>query len=299
MIVFARKQLRIFLKFIGRIFFLPIIYRYIKRPNGLTANVSVHMLISSKSWKLGVVALSSLEFFSKRRWDVFFHDDGSLSEENKKSILSKLPGVNLVNRMEADARIGDELAKFAACKRNRLKHNLFLKFFDPYFYAPNNKYLIIDSDLFFYKFPKAIVNWMDSKDQTCFYNLDPTELYAISRDKIENKLKIQIWDRFNSGLVCISKSVIDMQLSESLLLEFENNAIYPQFFEQTLYALNASSFNRGGPLPPQYEISWNIFRRFDSVCRHYVGGAKDDHLYFEAPINLFFLMTIPSFFRKI
>lgn len=264
----------------------------------MVENTSVHMLISSKSWKLGVVAIASLEFFTKRRWNVFFHDDGSLSEETKKSILSKLPGVNLIDRSEADERLDHSLVEFPACRRNRYKHNLFLKFFDPYYYAPENKYLIIDSDLFFYKFPESIEKWLDSKNIECFYNLDPTELYAISKDKIEEKLKIKMWDRFNSGLVCISKNVIDMKLSEKLLLEFENNARYPQFFEQTLYALNASNFNKGGALPPQYEISWNIFRRFDSVCRHYVGGAKDDHLYFEAPINLFFLMTIPSLFSK-
>lgn len=299
MIAFIRNKLRILLKVIGRKIFLPIIYNFIKRPKFSNTNLSVHMLISSKSWRLGVVAVSSLEFFSKTRWNIFFHDDGSLSEENKKAILSKLPGVTMVNRIEADLVLDDKLAKFPACKRNRLKHNLFLKFFDPYFYSTSNKYLIIDSDLFFYRLPKSIIDWMDSKNEKCLYNLDPTELYAIGRDKIEDKLKIKIWDRFNSGLVCISKTIIDMQLSERLLLEFENNARYPQFFEQTLYAVNASNFNKGGPLPPQYEISWNIFRRFDSVCRHYVGGAKDDHLYFEAPINLFFLMTIPSFFRKI
>jgi len=298
MIAFIRSKLRILLKEVGRHIFIPIVYAFIRRPCKKMSSVSVHILISSKSWKLGVIAISSLEFFSKRKWNVFFHDDGTLSDEIKKNIILKMPGSNLISRKDADERLSAVLSFYPACKRNRLRHNLFLKFFDPFFYSPEEKYLILDSDLFFYRFPKSIVEWIDSKQEAFLYNLDPTELYAIPSKLIEKKLQINMWEKFNSGLVCVPKNGISMQLSEKLLETFESNANHPQFFEQTLYALNASVFNKGGALPSQYEISWNIFRNFNSVCRHYVGGAKDDHLFFEAPMNLFFLMTLPSFFRK-
>jgi hypothetical protein len=90
------------------------------------------------------------------------------------------------------------------------------------------------------------------------------------------------------------REAMDLELSERLLSTFETTAHHPQFFEQTLYALCASAFNRGGPLPPQYEITWNVFRRPDSICRHYVGPAKFDHLYFEGPATLFAHMTLPA-----
>lgn len=91
-----------------------------------------------------------------------------------------------------------------------------------------------------------------------------------------------MWPRFNSGLVLMPRAAVDLDWAERLLETFEKNAHHPQFFEQTLYGLMASVWNRGGALPSTYEISWGYFRKRGAICRHYVGDFKHDLLYIEA-----------------
>lgn len=247
---------------------------------------------------MGLLAVLSLEYFSERRWGIFIHEDGSLDFSARQEIESKLPGVRFVTRTEADHIVGKFYEDFPACRRNRGRHNLFLKFFDPLVFAPSDKYLILDSDLFFYRKPVALIDWANGPQRTCHYNRDVKEVYSLPRDKIEAAIGVKLWESFNSGLVCVSKEAINLQRSEQLLSLFEDTANHPQFFEQTLYALNCSAHNQGGALPPEYEITWNIFRSADSVCRHYVGPAKFDHLYFEGPATLIWRMILPSLFFK-
>lgn len=294
MIAAIRQSARAVLRWLGRAVISPIVVASARRPAGEESPVSVHLLVSSKTWRMGLLAVFSLEYFSGRRWRIFIHEDGSVNGKAEACIRRKLPGVRFVSREEADAAAQKLLADHPACLRNRSRHNLFLKFFDPIAFAPGDKYLILDADLFFYRRPDFLIQWATGGEKTCHYNRDYKEVYALPRELIEPALGVRLWKCFNSGLVCVSKEAIDLNLAERLLTNFETSAPHPQFFEQTLYALCASAHDRGGPLPPEYEITWNIFRRPDSVCRHYVGPAKFDHLYFEGPATLFWLMTLPK-----
>ena len=112
------------------------------------------------------------------------------------------------------------------------------------------------------------------------------EKYCIPRAHIKDALGIDMWPRFNSGLVLLPRASVDFALAEKLVTAFRMTAHHPQFFEQTLYGLMASAWGRGGALPPAYEISWGYFRHRDAVCRHYVGDFKHDLLYIETGANL-------------
>lgn len=294
MIASIRQAVRAALRWLGREVISPVVIAAAKRPAGEELSVSVHLLVSSKTWRMGLLSVFSLEYFSGRRWKIFIHEDGSVDARARARIEAKLPGVTFVTRKEADEAAAKLLAAYPACLRNRYRHNLFLKFFDPIAFAPGDKYLILDSDLFFYRRPDLLLNWAQGDEKSCYYNRDYKEVYALPRKDIERVMGIRLWECFNSGLVCICREAIDLNLAEKLLSNFESVAPHPQFFEQTLYALCASALNQGGPLPPQYEITWNIFRSGDSICRHYVGPAKFDHLYFEGPATLFWLMTLPK-----
>jgi hypothetical protein len=294
MIAAVRKSVRSLLRSVGRVMIAPVVVAAARRPDGDELPVSVHLLVSSKTWKMGLLAALSLEHFSGRRWKIFIHEDGSVDAKARSQIKAKVPGVRFVSRKEADEVTEKLLAAYPACRRNRGRHNLFLKFFDPIAFAPGHKYLILDADLFFYRRPDLLLDWAEGDERACYYNRDYKEVYALPREDIERVTGVRLWECFNSGLVCICRDAINLDLGERLLTVFESEAPHPQFFEQTLYALCASAFNRGGPLPPEYEITWNTFRRPDSICRHYVGPAKFDHLYFEGPATLFWLMTLPK-----
>jgi lipopolysaccharide biosynthesis glycosyltransferase len=266
-----------------------------RRPNVkklADSSISVHLLVSSKTWHAGLLAAISFEFFTGRRWNLFIHEDGSVDEKARQRIEHVLPGVRFVSRKEADEKVKKSLVDYPACWTHRGKHNLFLKFFDVPVFAPGERFIFLDSDVLFFKKPEEILAWADGNKEEFFYNEDTKEKYCIPRDEIEQALGITLWPRFNSGLMLVPKKALSLKLAEKLLVTFERKAHHPQFFEQTLYALMASAWNRGRALPCTYEISWGFFRDKESIARHYVGAFKHDILYLEGPVTLFWKITL-------
>ncbi|MDH4470218.1 MAG: hypothetical protein QE493_04515 [Verrucomicrobiae bacterium] len=255
-------------------------------------DISVHLLVSSKTWHAGLLAAVSFEFFTERRWNIFIHEDGSVEEKERRRIEAVLPGVHFISREESEARVQQALANYPACWAHRSKHNLFLKFFDIPVFALGERFIFLDSDVLFYRKPEEILDWADGESEDFFYNEDTKEKYCIPREEIEQKMGVNLWPRFNSGLMLVPKKALSLELAEQLLITFETTAHHPQFFEQTLYALMASHWNHGGALPFTYEISWGFFRDKKSITRHYVGAFKHDILYLEGPLTLFWKMFL-------
>lgn len=260
-----------------------------KRPiNEADSDVSVHLLVSSKTWHAGVLAAISFEFFTKRRWQLFIHEDGSVSDSARRQIEKVFPGVHFISRPDSEELMKQYLRSYPTCQALRQEHNLFLKFFDLPAFASGTRMILLDSDVIFFKKPQEILEWVDAQSQECWYNEDTKEKYCIPRYELEPKLGINFWPKFNSGLVLMPLGAISLPLAERLLVTFKETAHHPQFFEQTLYALMASASNQGGALPATYEISWGLLRSPHSICRHYVGAFKHDLLYIEGVSTLFF-----------
>lgn len=276
----------------GKWFCAPLAVRLHRRPHDDVDDVSVHMLVSSRTWDAGLLAAVSLERHSGKSWQFFFHDDGTLDEKIAERILRRFPDARVVRRQEADGKARAFLAAHPKCLEHRARHNLFLKFFDFAAWAPANRFLVLDSDVIFFRRPAEILDWVESGSGDYRYNEDTKEKYCIPRDYLEQGLGLTMWPRFNSGLVLVPKQAINLDLAETLLGKFETTAHHPQFFEQTLYALMGSAWGRGGALPPTYEINWGYFRRPGAACRHYVGAFKHDLLFIEgAPVTLASLLA--------
>lgn len=258
-----------------------------RRPSRAVDDPTVHMLVSSRTWHAGLLAAVAWEHHTGRRWRFFIHEDGTVDEAARRRIRAVLPDVRLVSRPEADGKLAGVLRDHPRCLAQRAKHNLFLKFSDFAAFAPDGRFLVLDSDVIFFRPPAEILEWVDRGSDTCHYNEDTKEKFCIPRAYLEEALGITMWPRFNSGLVLVPRAAIDWDLAEKLVSTFESTAHHPQFFEQTLYALMGSAWGRGGALPRSHEISWGYFHHRGAVCRHYVGAFKHDLLYIEgAPLTL-------------
>ena len=255
---------------------------FYQRPQPSAGSEEVHMLVSSRTWHAGLLAAVGFEHHCGRRWKFVIHDDGTVPQAAIDRMRSVLPDVRFVPRTEADSRAKEFLLDHPKCLEHRAKHNLFLKFFDFSAFAECERFIVLDSDAIFFRRPNEILEWADSHADTCLYNEDSKEKYCIPRAQILESIGVTMWPRFNSGLVLMPRAAVDLDWAERLLETFEKNAHHPQFFEQTLYGLMASVWNRGGALPSTYEISWGYFRKRGAICRHYVGDFKHDLLYIEA-----------------
>lgn len=290
MLTFFRARLRGGIAAAGRRVASPVAFALSRRPRRAAPPISVHMLVSGRTWHAGILAAISFEHFTGRRWELFVHEDGSVDAAARAEIERRLPGVRFVPRPEAEARIAEYLADAPRSRAQRAKWNMLLKLFDSLAFAPHERFIVLDSDVIFFRRPDEILDWADAGRDECWFNQDTKEVYCTSRARIEETFGFPMWDRVNSGLCLLTAAAFSREWSERFIAELEPVAEQPIFFEQTLFAFHASRQNRGGLLPRKYEISWGYLRAAGSVCRHYVGAFKHDLLYVEGAITLMVLL---------
>jgi len=250
------------------------------------ANVSLHMVISHDMLLMGLLAMRSLEFHTRQHWAPFFHDDGSLTDDDARELLSHFPEGQVIRRAEADSAVTEALRAFPVCRENRLKHHWFLKVFDTRHYAPHGRYIVLDSDIVFFRRPDFLLLWIAGHDETVWLMEDTREKYASARADLENDMGFPLWERANSGLDLMPKAAADLALAETFLQRCAPTAREYCFLEQTLFCVFGSAWKQGGGLlPKEYEISWTNFRRKSAVCRHYVGPFKNDALFTEGALT--------------
>ncbi len=145
-----------------------------------------------------------------------------------------------------------------ACQRRRVQNNYTLKFFDSLAFAPGSHYVVLDGDVLFFAPPPEIIAWADTLASECWFNWEEKEAYGAPRAQ---------WKRlsvFLSGAISTAASAW-CSSKPSLLNSANGSSPFAKpvvgnqhVVEQALFAVSASAFNRGGSLPPKYEISKRI-----------------------------------------
>jgi hypothetical protein len=237
--------------------------------------IPVHVLTGSDDWLLACWMLASWFHFTGRNWRVFIHDDGRLPPEASPALVKMLPGVRGVSAVEADRTVLDALAGRQACREYRLAHPLARKIFDVPILTRSDRFIILDSDVLFFRKPEAILRWCENGAGQTWFNKDVSEAMPISRTQVREKLGVDIWHRVNSGLCLIDRATINLDLCERALTETNLMQKHIWLVEQTLFAICASAVGRGGLLPAEYEVSKARFASPGVVARHYVGAVRN------------------------
>ena len=114
------KPLRHLLIAAGREFFAPrAARRQVEWPED-ESGVSVHMVVGHNMLAMGLLALRSWEFHTRRRWPLIIHDDGSFTDQDRKTLFDHFPQVRIVDRAQADEEVAARLEELPACRRHLL-----------------------------------------------------------------------------------------------------------------------------------------------------------------------------------
>ncbi len=210
-----------------------------------------------------------------RNWAVFIHDDGTLPADAREWFEAQFPSGRIIRRPEADSTVPSWLSAFPACQDYRSRHPLALKIFDVPLFAPGRRFIILDSDILFFSKPDAILNWVSTDSEECWFNQDVEDATLITTQEALDKLGINLWPSVNSGLCLLTRDAVSLPLCEAAL----SNTTLPRGhfwrIEQTLFAVCASKWGRGGMLPPAYEVSISRRAAPGAVARHYVGAVRN------------------------
>jgi hypothetical protein len=236
--------------------------------------IPVHVLTCSDDWLLACWMLASWFHTTQRNWRIVIHDDGHLPGDAYPTFVKMLPGVRGISASEADRTVIDALAGYPACRAYRLAHPLARKIFDVPILTRSNRFIILDSDVLFFRKPEAVLRWCVDGAGQCWFNKDVSEAMPISRSQVREKLGIDIWHRVNSGLCLIDGPAIDLDLCERVLTQTTLMEKHIWLVEQTLFAICASAKGRGGLLPSEYEVSKAQNGTPNAVARHYVGAVR-------------------------
>ena len=236
----------------------------------------IHVLSGEDQFAMAFWMLASWLHMTNKNWKVVLHDDGSLDPRSVETLLKAGIEVQFICATRANERVQAILKEFPKCLAHRKRSCLAKKFYDSRIYAETEKYFVLDTDLLFLKYPKELVSWNESSSQEFLFNRDVKESNQISKIETMNAFGFELWDRVNSGLSCVVREGIQFEDSERFLSHGSlDQSVDDWMLEQTLYALHAAQWGKGGLLPATYELSLGREKSQSCICRHYVGAIRE------------------------
>lgn len=239
---------------------------------GADDRCEIHVLTSAADWLNLVWALKSFYFYSRRRYSLCIHDDGSLDPAAVSALREHFPGARLIPRNEAEGKIDEALAPYPRCLQFRRSNHLSPKLFDFGLFLTAPRMLLLDSDILFFAEPAELLRRIEDPDyHRNSVNADVSSAYTIEPRAAKLAWALEMPERFNSGLGLIHRESLRFDWMEEFLAA---PGIEDHFWriEQTLYALCSARFGVE-LLPPEYDV--RLVRAVgQGPCRHYIGAIR-------------------------
>jgi len=241
--------------------------------------VEVHMLLHHQRILEGIWALYSFAHFSQAGCQIFVHSDGSLTEADTRQLQQVLPGAHVIERPEADQRVEGRLRELGLSRSLQFRDSLVfaLKLFDPFFFGDHSSFVLLDSDVLFFRRPTEVIAELidpDSLEPLSLYSPDNGFRYCLSAETLQEVLGQQCIVNFNPGVLRARRAVLDLAFVEDCLqrAEFWGSGTRPHYYaELTLWAMQLT--NAGAhQLPPTYAITPPL-DGLPPVSGHYCGGG--------------------------
>lgn len=235
-------------------------------------NCEIHVLTSADDWLNLLWTLKTFYYWSRRRFALCIHDDGTLNEKACAHLRAAFPAARLIRRAEADARVGPLLAAHPRSLAFRTANKLALKVFDFHAYLEAKRLLLLDSDILFFAAPAVLLARIaDSSVQLNSLNKDWRDGYTVEVETVQPLLPFTFPPLINSGLGLIHRASIRLDLIEEFLA-LPRIMGHSHKIEQTLIALCSAKFGFQ-MLPEEYDVHLGP-RRPTAPSRHYSGPVR-------------------------
>jgi len=199
----------------------------------------VQSLIGGSQLPFYLRCLKSLVTFCQDRIELQLHSDGSLSQEDKDSILDRLDGtrVTITDSMENRNLVLDCLQARPNCQRVRKDSIWGIEFFDPIFAFPEDPIsFYLDADILFLRAFSGLFDRNQVKGGAVFLKDTQWDAYCYRPWQIlTNKKRPQVVKGITTGLVFWDKTAIDWDYLEWFLGEHQLHQI-PEWIMPTAQA---------------------------------------------------------------
>ena len=234
------------------------------------SDVEVHSLVCSKhvyGYLLAIV--SFLKYYNDV--SVVVHDDGTLSEDDKKLILNCVNGARIISKEEADNVVNPLLQNHPECKRYRDEFVNAKQLFDFVFLSRGKKIIALDSDTLFLKGPTELIDWIKNPKNIIRYNYEESLEGQITFRK---SFGIEINLDLNIGFLCFFENLINLNSIERILKGVAN---FDWYTGQNIFSVLITGSNYlYDPFDKKDYQCLPSFKESDPVFRHYFTSS---HVY--------------------
>jgi len=199
-------------------------------------NLSIHILTCHRDLVMLIWSLASFYKNLKIVGQLFIHNDGSLTDGDKKKIKELFPSVEIIDSQNFEEDFAARLDKFPVIKEFRNKYPQYVllkKIVDPYFVSDKDYRLIIDSDLLWFDSSAEIeTEVLSGCNKSFMMSTDVSCPVYFKHEKFDDRLSV-----FNSGIVLYHKDNFDTEkFSHYLTLLDLENPENKHFIEQAGYS---------------------------------------------------------------
>lgn len=257
---------------------------------------TLHSLVCRQDLDMSICATKALNLAGQQNHRWVFHDDGTLTANDKQKLKYHLPGSTVIDRNEADKYAKEKLGNYPKILEYRSSQIMALKLIDVKLWATEDKLGYVDTDICFFKNPEFYFNVLQGLDDKSYFNRDIKNSYVKSPASIQEFLSIKPKDCLNAGLWAMRKSVIDFRLIEKWLDHpgFNTN-LYDYTLDQTFISILAQNSKLGAEyLPISYDVDLNKVVNNGTIVKHYVGAIRHG---FELE-GLFYLLKYRNFIER-
>jgi hypothetical protein len=212
-------------------FDLPPVESY---PNGLP----IYFLTGEKFLYQTLFCIHSLSKHSSEKFKFILIDDGSFSASLIKRINKQLPHSGIITEEVIEKNLEKNLpeTKYFTLRKKRREYPHIKKLIDIHTLDNRGWKLVLDSDMLFFEYPTAMVQWLKKTSQP-LHMIDCTESYGYSRPLMEQLCRSAIPQKINVGAIGLNSEAIDWTDVESWVKTLEDTEGRSYYLEQALSAM--------------------------------------------------------------
>lgn len=271
---------------------LPLFFEA-KKTSGKSNEIGICTLLCHKHVNLFIYNLMSFFYQTGKNLPVYITDDGTLTSTDIKK-LKKYFTVFVEPYKSSEKKMSKAVRKYKNIRKFRFDSELhdLRKKLDAFFLNPFKKFIYLDADLLFFKYPKEIIDWIKSDNNKVlytahlpypkdFYDTEAARLQQAYRFLLSKYFSFPVDPSFNSGFLCVPgiNSINFRALDKILRFFYKGYYICSWVSEETAlsFSFNYKDFKK---LPVEkYVNAWaydEYLKAFTgkTIALHYSGGVK-------------------------
>lgn len=219
------------------------------------------------------------------------YEDGTLRDDQREQLRRIIPPARFISAREAESLVNLSFPRnrFPALRSMRDRLHLMRKLLDVHA-GKTGRTLFIDSDVFFYRNPDYLVEWLQHSGDP-IYMLDYQSSYGYAQAVLESVYGRPMPPRVNTGLCGFNSPAIDWNKLEFWAKRLLETAGVNHFSEQALTAMAIGEGSGNAAPSDDYMISPSLAetRNPAAVMHHFVVPSR----------TWYYTDAIPGFLKKL